>query len=315
MAADWDALRVNAGKFHLNMKKFDGLEEFFRRLDGDFFRECAGETAGAFPMREAEARLTAAELPRFLLLCVVANYGTLERLYREKRWPEIMFREIAGDLSCWLNTLERDLGGYGLTPRIFEWCRAWLTGQVKSFGRLQGEDIHFFGLDRSVYRLPDGGLRSERAFQPGNPPRPDLVRGDKVINIHIPAAGALTREACVASLRRMRDFAADFHPDYDYRAFICESWLLDPRFQEILRPSSNILQFQKLGRLMPLPEIDQTGEVRWRIWGEAGRNMPAEKLPVSNSMEEGVARFLRDGGKFQAGLLVIFRDELPDLLG
>ena len=39
----------------------------------------------------------------------------------------------------------------------------------------------------------------------------------------------------------------------------------------------------------------------------------AEKLPVTNSMERSVAGFFARGGRFHEGLLIIFRDELPQL--
>ena len=315
MAEDWRLLRGNAEKFHLDMSGFDTLGPFFMRLDGAFFRECVRRITGDFPLGEAEKRLPPEDLPRFLLLCVVAGYGAMEELYREKRWPECMLREIAEDLPRWLKILERDGVGYGLTPRIFGWCRLWLNGRVKSFGRLQGEDRCRFSSDIALFRLPGGEVRTARLPLPGSSPRPDLAPGDSVMNLHIPASGALTREMCLASLRRMRDFAAEFHPEEEYRAVVCTSWLLDPRFRELLKPGSNILQFQQLGHLIPLPEKDETEEVRWRIWGEAGRSMPAEELPVTNSMERGVAGFLAAGGKFRSGLLVIFRDELPGLLG
>ena len=102
MAEEWRLLRGNAEKFHLDMIRFDTLEPFFRQLDGAFFQECVRRITGDFPLGEVKERLSGEDLPRFLLLCVVAGHGAMEELYREKRWPECMLREIAEDLPRWL---------------------------------------------------------------------------------------------------------------------------------------------------------------------------------------------------------------------
>ena len=112
----------------------------------------------------------------------------------------------------------------------------------------------------------------------------------------------------------MCEFSVKFHPDYDFKALVCYSWLLDPQFRRLLNPGSNILAFQKIGHILPL-DTDETDEVVWRIWGEAGRDLSPDRLPKSSSMERAVSQFLKCGGRFREGLMVIFRDELPALFG
>ena len=106
---------------------------------------------------------------------------------------------------------------------------------------------------------------------------------------------------------------SEFCPDYEWKAFVCCSWMLDPQFRTFLKPESNVVQFQKLGHLFTL-DLDATDETIWRLWGEQGRNTAVEKLPVRTSMERGVVDFLQKGGSFKEGCLVIFRDELDELL-
>ena len=108
----------------------------------------------------------------------------------------------------------------------------------------------------------------------------------------------------------MKEFFNKFAPDYGFKALVCTSWMLDPQYQELLPESSNIRQFQKLGHLISLPERDTTEGTMWRIWGDAAKNLPPDKLPANTSLEKAVRQHLLNGGKMHSGLLVIFPDEI-----
>ena len=309
-ALTWHFLCENARIPGLDTEEFSKLEPFFQTLDPVFFSDCVEKVFSNFPHDEVRSRFGAGELEKFYLLCIIANFQRTEQLYRTLGWPEDSLREILSDLRCWEPVMLRDRGHYGLSPRLFSWAQDCLTGGVKQFGRLQCNDIHLFALKQSLYRQPDGSLKMLPAFEKGNPANPDLTYGDKTINLHIPASGALKASDCMESIRRMCGFCDKFHPDYDYKAIVCYSWLLDPQFAEILPESSNIVQFQKLGHNLPYSVCDQTREVIWRIWGVPGLSLPVEKLPCRNTLERGVAEFLKQGRRFGEGVLVIFKDEL-----
>jgi hypothetical protein len=66
-----------------------------------------------------------------------------------------------------------------------------------------------------------------------------------VVDVHIPAAGPLLPEDCDESIARAKDFFATYFPEYAYRHFTCDSWLLDPTLTRVLKEDSNILKFQK----------------------------------------------------------------------
>lgn len=314
-ATNWAALCANAKAFHLDLGRFRLLEDFFARVEPDFFRRCCIAVRQDFPMAEVQAHFSSPELEKFLLLCIVANYPAMAEIYRQQKLPHPMLEEISWDLPRRLEILYRDLHGYGLTPDLFWWSRNCISAQVKSFGRLQANDISFFQPDLSLYRQEDGRLEEHPAFQRENPPHPDLTRGDKVISLHIPSTGPLLRTQCLESFRRIRDFSAEFHPDYDFKAVVCASWLLDPQLEGLLPPTSNILQFQKLGYIVPQPERDRSTDARWRIWGNLGNELPPEQLPVRTTLEKQLVAFFRSGGTLHGGLLVIFRDQLEDLVG
>ena len=310
IASTWQELYACAGKFGLDMVKFGELEKLFNETDPEIFAKYASLVPqDNFPSDEVGKIFSGSELYQFLLLCTVANRPALEELYREKGYPEYMLKEISADLPVWLDTMRRDINTYGLAPRNMNWAMACLTGWVIPHGRLQSNNIHFFTENLSIYRN-GSELKILPAFTPGNPPSPDLTRGDRVINMHIPASGPLKTDDCKASFRRMKEFFNKFAPDYGFKALVCTSWMLDPQYQELLPESSNIRQFQKLGHLISLPERDTTEGTMWRIWGDAAKNLPPDKLPANTSLEKAVRQHLLNGGKMHSGLLVIFPDEI-----
>lgn len=72
-----------------------------------------------------------------------------------------------------------------------------------------------------------------------------LRKGDSVLSVHIPNKGALTKEACEDSYRRAKAVFHECYPEFEYKAFYCHSWMLDPQLGEFLPEGSNILAFQR----------------------------------------------------------------------
>ncbi len=310
---DWQQFCEYGARFHLAPERLEALRSFYAGLDPVFLDTAVAAVGENFPETETRQRFIPEEQHRFLLICIVSNYPRLERLYRENGYPDEMREAIAADLGLWVETLFPDFGYPGLLWRIFSWACACLNGGVKQFGRLQCNLFHLFSPRLSLYRTAKGKLEVREWNATGNPVSPLLSYCDKTINLHIPALGPLLRGDCVESLRRMTEFSRRFQPDYEFRAVVCYSWLLDPQFQRILKPESNIVEFQKLGHNYVLPGTDETDEVIWRLWGEEGKKRGVAAVEHRTSMQRRVAEFLLSGGRFQEGGLVIFRDELPEL--
>ena len=83
-----------------------------------------------------------------------------------------------------------------------------------------------------------------------------LQKGDNVLEVHIPRIGPMDPEACQKSYQRAREVFAQCYPDHNAKAFAIESWLLDMELKTMLKPTSNIVAFQK--QYMPYP-IKATG--------------------------------------------------------
>ena len=71
-----------------------------------------------------------------------------------------------------------------------------------------------------------------------------LPLGATCLSVHIPAKGALTHEACEESYARAKVLFSSLHPHLTVQAFRCHSWMMAPELKKILRPNSNLLDFQ-----------------------------------------------------------------------
>jgi hypothetical protein len=125
-------------------------------------------------------------------------------------------------------------------------------------------------------------------------------KGGHAVNIHIPASGPMTLEACEASFKRAIEFFQKHFPEYTFNVFICESWLLDPQFGKLLKPSSNILKLQHSGYLFP---FKGESECIFRVFGEKAEEEGFEAVPHTTGMQKAFADFLRNGGIFRNGAI------------
>ena len=54
-----------------------------------------------------------------------------------------------------------------------------------------------------------------------------------------------TPELIDKTLEETKKFAEEHYPGFDYKAFACHSWLVDPQLDELLNPESNIVKFRQ----------------------------------------------------------------------
>ena len=72
-----------------------------------------------------------------------------------------------------------------------------------------------------------------------------LKPDDSCLIVHIPAREPLTRQLCDESYNRAREIFEKYYPELDVKAFHCHSWMMAPELGEILKPTSNLLEFQR----------------------------------------------------------------------
>lgn len=191
-------------------EKFD--EEFYAALQETEIPE--NSSIETYP---AETQDGKHKLLSYLYFC-----EQVKKSYEEKGIDAGILYDTLRDLVIWTE-IWSDLEG---TLCLHEqgWLRRHLAMKIFKLGRLQ--------------------------FSPGTAemdiPHLGIAKGEPIMEIHIPAVGPMTPEACRESLEKAKAFFAEFYPDYHYRCFTCHSWLMDTSLKELLNEDSNILQFQNM---------------------------------------------------------------------
>ena len=315
---DWNTLLSYGAELALTDVQMAALKNIYDKTKDSLLPACL-----AVWHNKGEMELIKQALPdemeqnQFLLLLHIAALPFGKECH--KAYPAAMFQEIKADTAIWVRKMEKDHDCPCLTPRIYGWCHDVFTTRVKQFGRLQCNSIDSYACKNIIYRRSDGsGIDIVSGTTP-DPSKgvPALSYGDNVINVHIPEAGPMYPKDIIASMRAMAAFSREYQKDYDFKAFVYYSWLLDPVFQKLLPETSNILALQRMGHLFMMPDgPDETLEVIWRLWGhkemQAG---PAAAMSFERrtSMQKNVSEYLANGGKFMEAVMVIFPDELEKL--
>jgi hypothetical protein len=118
-------------------------------------------------------------------------------------------------------------------------------------------------------------------------------RGDAALEVHIPALGPMTPEACDESIAHAQKFFPMYFADRPVRIATCASWLLDPQLGDYLGPDTNIMRFQN--RFTHAPDWSRPGDedvIRF-----AFGYLPAsiDDLPQRTTLERAVVSHLRKG--------------------
>ena len=111
-----------------------------------------------------------------------------------------------------------------------------------------------------------------------------LSTGDPVIGLHIPASGKLDPKSVDESLELIKQFLARYFPTYEYKAFVCHSWLMDPQLQSLLGETSNIVKFNR--RFHKLTRKCTGKAVFFFIFHKAADELPLRDLPENTKLEK-----------------------------
>jgi len=118
---------------------------------------------------------------------------------------------------------------------------------------------------------------------------PVLVPGDTELKVHISPGPGFTKEACDAAFARARELLPRCYPEYDFKGFVTNCWMLSPVLREILKPESNIISFQN--RFKVFPEANNALDVYqyvYKLHPKSVEEVDFETLPEENTMQRGV---------------------------
>lgn len=217
--------------------------------------------------------------------CLV-NQNDLTRLavviealkYTKEKYERIgiddkIFFDTIKDISIWCeNNSNKGLKNYN-------WIKHHISAKLFKIGRMQ---YQFYTCDKfslDYERLP-------------------FNRGESVIYIHIPQGEKLNYDDCVNSIVQAKSFFCSFFPEYTFRYFFCESWLLYSSNKLFIKPESNISRFSELFNIAYSLDIDVQGTER--IFGK--RRLIKSKYPENTSLQKAAKQYILNGGKLGIGI-------------
>lgn len=170
-------------------------------------------------------------LEAYDLNCTDGKKNLLSFLYFcEQTKKEYEFRGIGKDVL--LDTLSD----------IVIWTKIWseLKGELY-LGELSWLKRH---LSCRLFKL--GRLQFCMAIHDGDRYSNGPDFGEEVLEVHVPSTGPLKTNECISSLREALCFFNKTFPDYRFRHFTCDSWLLGQEIDSVLSTESNIKRFATL---------------------------------------------------------------------
>jgi len=255
----------------------DKLAEMNLLSEADALLDTYEEGDAVFaPAAEALAGKIDMEMEQ-LVLYLYARY-VVERSwpkYVEKGIPEEVY--AATEDSFWKNAENhfKKHGFYGISNLTYRsWYRRNLNLTLSTLGRLQFETVTYKG------------------------PENDLCKaGDAVISVHIPRKNDLNDEECEAAYEIARAFFRKYF-GMEKIVFMCHSWLLDPYWDECLKPGSRIRTFQRHFRILESTPANKTA-IGW-IFPQYEENL--DEYPTDTSLRRAAIEKLRSGGSLCVGL-------------
>ena len=133
-----------------------------------------------------------------------------------------------------------------------------------------------------------------------------LQNGDTVLDMHIPNFMPLHLDLLHTSLQRALDFFPRYHPERPFRALVCDSWIFNTQWEEMLPPSSNLLAFQRQGYLYPIPT--HGAGAMYFLFGD--QLIDPATAPQDTTLRRAVIAHIQAGGKLRNGGFLLLPEDV-----
>ncbi len=198
------------------------------------------------------------------ILAYMADYA-LEK-NNKRGIPKDITVKTLKDINVWLENYRAQYNESGLGE--FCWLKYHYTGDLFHIGRLQ------YRLEKPLEGIPSGAI---------------------AIETHIPQGEPLTEEDCLESFKMAAEFFLKFFPESKPEYFMCDSWLLNPNLEKILKPTSNIVKFMRLWT--PIPFVsDHSSQAIERVFGFGFKKENIKNAPETTSLQKALKAYLLSGG-------------------
>jgi len=251
-------------------------------------------------------------------LALLERFPRLKDKYKEHGIPDQILRDTMSDLPIWMDACMKRTGQWGIGPEETGWLALHFNFKLFRLGRLQfvpakssvkaeayrrmtGEvmALSVNGIRRVGDRAVTGYPVDKRGFDAREPVtleldtwQPALMPGDPVLETHIAEGEPLKPDAVKDSFARAPRFFMDHLYLSGFKAFTCESWLLDWALGEIL-PGSNLVAFQAMFHRVSSDGRDW--QMMERVFGKPIVNWDA--APQDTALRRAVRKWYLDGNR------------------
>ena len=187
-------------------------------------------------------------------------------------------------LLCALRT-HNEYCRFGISEKIFsdtiKFCTRFVKEHYDVYGVYSFTWAWWFPRQLSMREFRIGSFEYEMISDKGN----------RLINIHIPADADMSIKCMKKSYEDAREFFETYIPEYAKADMVCCSWLLSPVLEKMLPSDSNIRNFRKSFDIVEVYNNSNEG-IRW-IYGR--EDLPIEELPEDTSLQKKMKKHLLDG--------------------
>ena len=119
--------------------------------------------------------------------------------------------------------------------------------------------------------------------------------GNDLISVHIPRGTVLDVRENLINFREALDFFKKYYSEYDFKAFWCSSWLINPHLEKIMGRATNITRFGDM--FIRYKETQEEG-VYSNVYGMSKPDN-LDELPGETSLQRNIKNHLKDGNSFK----------------
>ena len=206
-----------------------------------------------------------------ILICAVRA----RKEYEKRGIPDSIFLDTMSDIKIWCENADNSgIKNYG-------WLKNHLRLELFRLGRLQFQLYECKNRTLNYKKLP-------------------FSYGERVIYVHIPQGERLGREKCLESFKMAEEFFGKHFPDYEYKWYFCESWMLYEGNKYFMAEDSNILAFASLFDHCYSVKLDV--QAIERVFGK--RRLFKRNYPESTALQRSLKKYMLSGGRAGVGISV-----------
>ncbi len=251
-----------------NRDLFEKAVDLFYLDESDDYIECVNDLAKRLGVK--------ADTTGMLLLLKAAK--SLRYMYRQKGIDDEIFINTMMDLKYKLDESKKRYDCWGTF--VLTWFRKFYQFKRFGIGRLQYNTDFELQQDYKQY----------------------AKKGDIIYNCHIPAAGPLTEELVMDSLKQ----AYRFFGVSGNMVVACISWLLYPPHAELFPQGSNMRKFYEMFDIVEAEECEPKWDF-WRIF-YCDPTEDFDSLPQETGLQRRFVSYLKAGNSMGSGTGILVFD-------